>query len=144
MRTVTLVGAILITAAVALVQSGSLHGHDGEHAFVAIPSLGQLPPTSLAPRENVEYVDGHNGFTGGHVAIQGNRLYLGSYGRGLHIYDISSPANPRFIGQYTPGVRADAPPDAAVFGGRHIAVLNGTRRTHSALPRKPGPTGRSS
>jgi hypothetical protein len=133
-RTATLVGAFLITAAVALLQSGAILGHDGDHAFVAIPSLGQLPPTSLAPRENVEYVDGHNGFTGGHVAIQGNRLYLGSYGRGLHIYDISSPAAPRFLGGYTPGVRADTPPDAAVLGGRQIAVLNGTSRTHSALP----------
>jgi hypothetical protein len=133
-RTVTLFGATLVTAAVALLQSGMVSGHDGEHAFVAIPSLGQLPPTVLAPRENVEYVGGHNGFTGGHVAVQGNRLYLGSYGRGLHIYDISSAASPRLIGQYTPGLRADAPPDAAVFGKRHIAVLNGTRRTHSSLP----------
>ena len=133
-RMVTLFGALLITAAVALMQSGVIQGHDGEHAFVAIPSLGQLPPTVLAPRENVEYVGGHNGFTGGHVAIQGDRLYLGSYGRRLHIYDISSPAEPTFLGQYTPGLRADTPPDAAVFGGRHIAVLNGTRRTHAALP----------
>jgi hypothetical protein len=133
-RALSLVTAAVATAIVALTQSGTLQGHDGEHAFVAIPSLGQLPPTALAPRENVEYVGGHNGFTGGHVAIQGNRLYLGSYGRGLHIYDISSPANPRFLGGYTPGVRADTPPDAAVFGGRQIAVLNGTSRTHSALP----------
>jgi hypothetical protein len=135
-RTIALVGATLITTAVALLQSGAVRGHDGEHAFVAIPSLGQLAPTPLAPRENVEYVGGHNGFTGGHVAVQGNRLYLGSYGRGLHIYDISDPAQPTFIGQYTPGLRADTPPDAAVFGGRQIAVLNGTRRTstHSATP----------
>ena len=133
-RTVTLFSAMLVTATVALLQSGVVSGHEGEHAFVALPSLGQLPPTVLAPRENVEYVGGHNGFTGGHVAVQGNRLYLGSYGRGLHIYDISSAANPRLIGQYTPGLRADAPPDAAVFGKRHIAVLNGTRRTHSSLP----------
>jgi hypothetical protein len=118
-RLVNLSGAILIVEAVALLQSGVVEGHDGEHAFVAIPSLGQLAPTALAPRENVEYVGGHNGFTGGHVAIQGDRLYLGSYGRGLHIYDISDPAAPSFIGHYTPGVRADAPPDAAVFGGRH-------------------------
>jgi hypothetical protein len=49
----------------------------------------------------------------------------------------SRPAEPRRIGQYVPGgARADAPPDAAVFGKRHIAVLNGTRRTstHSAVP----------
>jgi hypothetical protein len=98
-------------------------------ASITIPSLG------LA--DNVSYVGGDNGFTGGHVVVQGERLYLGSYGRGMHIYDISEPAEPRRIGQYVPGgVRADAPPDAAVFGDRHIAVLNGTRRTstHSAVP----------
>ncbi|MBD0329605.1 MAG: hypothetical protein ICV64_05830 [Thermoleophilia bacterium] len=108
--------------------------HEGEHAVVAVAALGQLAPTALAPRENVEYVGGDNGFTGGHVAVEADRLYLGSYGNGMRIYDVSSPAAPRFLGRYTPGLRADAPPDAAVFDGRHIAVLNGTRRTHSALP----------
>jgi hypothetical protein len=94
-----------------------------------------VPPAGLG--EGFTRVGGDNGFTGGHVAVQGDRLYLGSYGRGMKIYDVSDPASPRRIGEYEPGgVRADAPPDAAVFGDRHIAVLNGTRRTstHSAVP----------
>ena len=73
-------------------------------------------------------------FTGGHVARQGSRLYVGSYGFGMRIFDISNPGAPVQIGSYLPGGRADAPPDAAVFDGRHIAVLNGTRRTSSSLP----------
>ena len=126
-------GAVLV-AAVLLGAVGSGAAHDGEHAIVPLVAFGELPPTPLAPRENVEYVGGDNGFTGGHVAIESGRLYLGSYGNGMRIYDISNPADPTFLGKYTPGLRADAPPDAAVFDGRHIAVLNGTSRTHSALP----------
>jgi hypothetical protein len=125
-------------AAIALVSAlalpGAVRAHDGDHAIVPLVAFGALPPTPLAPRENVEYIGGHNGFTGGHVAVEGDRLYLGSYGNGLRIYDVSDPAAPAYLGQYTPGLRADAPPDAAVFDGRHIAVLNGTRRTHGALP----------
>jgi hypothetical protein len=117
-----------------LVLVGAAPAHEGEHAIVPVLAFGQLAPTPLAPRENVEYVGGDNGFTGGHVAVEGDRLYLGSYGNGMRIYDISTPSQPRLLGQYTPGLRADAPPDAAVFDGRHIAVLNGTRRTHGALP----------
>ena len=99
-----------------------------------IVAWGDLAPSPLAPHENVEYVGGDNGFTGGHVAVESGRLYLGSYGNGMRIYDISNPADPTLLGKYTPGLRADTPPDAAVFDGRHIAVLNGTRRTHGALP----------
>jgi LVIVD repeat len=66
--------------------------------------------------------------------VQGDRLYLGSYGRGLHIYDISDPRSPQRIGAYTPGLRADTPPDAIDHNGRRFAVLNGTRRTHGSLP----------
>jgi len=90
--------------------------------------------TIAAPRSNVEYVAGRNGFTGGHVAVEGDRLYVGSYGVGFRIFDISEPANPVDIGGYTPGGRADAVPDAAVLDGRHIAVLNGTRRVSSPFP----------
>ncbi len=53
--------------------------------------------------------------------------------RAFRIFDISRPADPRQIGAYLPGNRADAVPDAAVYGSkrspRHFAVLNGTRRT---------------
>jgi hypothetical protein len=126
------VAVVSLTLFMTLAAAGG--AHEGEHAIVPIVAFGELPPTPLAPRENVEYVGGDNGFTGGHVAIEGNRLYLGSYGNGLRIYDISNPADPQFLGKYTPGLRADTPPDAAVFDGRHIAVLNGTARTHGALP----------
>jgi hypothetical protein len=78
--------------------------------------------------ENMRRVGGDNTSTGGHVVVEGNRLYVGAYGLGMRIFDISDRENPRLIGQYMPGVRADAVPDAAVLDGRHIAVLNGTRR----------------
>jgi hypothetical protein len=135
MRSTRLAGA---AAAVVLIGMSALPAaaHDLTHAQTAAPLAGLTIP-SLGLAENVDYVGGDNGFTGGHVVVQGERLYLGSYGRGMHIYDISRPGDPRRIGQYVPGgVRADAPPDAAVFGRRHIAVLNGTRRTssHSAVP----------
>jgi hypothetical protein len=138
MRSARLAGAVTaagILGAAALPAAA----HDGtgpEHAFTTAP-LATLTAPSLGLGENVTYVGGDYGFTGGHVVVEGDRLYLGSYGRGMHIYDISRPAEPRRIGQYVPGgARADAPPDAAVFGKRHIAVLNGTRRTstHSAVP----------
>ena len=93
-----------------------------------------LQASLVAPRQNVEYVTGSNGFTGGHVVVEGDRLYVGAYGLGFRIFDISEPAAPRLIGGYTPGDRADAVPDAAVIDGRHIAVLNGTRRVSSPFP----------
>jgi hypothetical protein len=78
--------------------------------------------------DGVRRVGGDNTSTGGHVVIEGNRLYIGAYGLGLRIFDISDRDEPKLIGKYTPGPRADAVPDAAVFDGRHIATLNGTRR----------------
>jgi len=86
-----------------------------------------LPPLA-ADLLDVEYVTGDNGLPGGHIAIEGDRLYLGSYGLGMRIYDIKDPSAPALIGQYMPGARFDAVPDAAVWEGRHIAVLNGTKR----------------
>jgi hypothetical protein len=85
-------------------------------------------PITTAISENVDHVDS-DPFTGGHVVIEGDRLYVGAYGVGMRIFDISDPASPRQIGGYLPGNRADAVPDAAVYGDRHIAVLNGTART---------------
>jgi len=81
--------------------------------------------------EGVRRVSGDNTSTGGHVVVEGNRLYVGAYGLGLRIFDIADPRSPRLIGSFMPGVRADAVPDAAVFDGRHIAALNGTRRVTS-------------
>jgi hypothetical protein len=131
---------VLLTLVVALVPAmSSAHPGGGGpdivngHGQLVNLTLGTLP-TPVTPPENVSYVTGDNGFTGGHVAVQGDRLYLGSYGRGLHIYDIADPRAPKRIGAYTPGLRADTPPDAIDYGGRRFAVLNGTRRTHGSLP----------
>ena len=127
--------ALALAAAALVALGGQAYAHDAGHQQVEATVFNSPLSAPLALAENAEYVGGDNGFPGGHIVFQGNRLYLGSYGRGLYIYDISNPAEPRRIGEYVPGgLRADAPPDAAVFGKRHIAVLNGTRRTHSALP----------
>jgi hypothetical protein len=131
-----LIPALILAAALALPVAAGAHTSDLSHGQVTFATTSPIA-APFGTGENVSYVGGDNGFTGGHVTVQGNRLYLGSYGRGMHIYDISAPATPRRIGAYVPGgVRADAPPDAAQFGDRHIAVLNGTRRTstHSAVP----------
>jgi hypothetical protein len=81
--------------------------------------------------DGVRHVGGDNTSTGGHSVVEGDRLYVGTYGLGMRIFDISDPEDPRLIGSYMPGVRADAVPDAAVFDGQHIATLNGTRRVTS-------------
>jgi hypothetical protein len=78
--------------------------------------------------DGIARVGGDNTSTGGHSVVEGDRLYVGAYGLGFRIFDISDPEKPQLIGQYLPGKRADAVPDAAVFDGRHIAVLNGTNR----------------
>jgi hypothetical protein len=111
--------------------STTAFAHDGlEHADHNAPGNPILTELITPGLEHVS----NSPFTGGHVARQGNRLYVGAYGAGLRIFDISKPAAPTEIGSYLPGGRADAPPDAAVFNGRHIAVLNGTRRTSGSLP----------
>ena len=106
----------------------------GDVIATAVSLVASFAAMLAAPRSNVEFVAGRNGFTGGHVAVEGERLYVGAYGLGFRIFDISEPANPVHIGGYTPGDRADAVPDAAVLDGRHIAVLNGTRRVSSPAP----------
>lgn len=125
------VRAPLVAAVVVLLglpASGpAAHEHDHPEHDVA----GN--PLTVAVTENVEMVDSDGGITGGHVVAEGDRLYVGAYGAGMRIFDISDPSNPREIGAYLPGNRADAVPDAAAYGSkrapRHIAVLNGTRRT---------------
>ena len=127
----------MVVAATLLVAVETGHANEVSHGQLSDITLADPWGPVLPLGKNVEYVTGDNGFPGGHVVVEGDRLYLGSYGRGLHIYDISNPESPRRIGEYVPdGLRADAPPDAARFGKREIAVLNGTRRTstHSAVP----------
>jgi hypothetical protein len=85
--------------------------------------------------EDVEYVGGRNGFTGGHVVTRGDRLYIGSFAIGMRIYDISDREAPELLGAWQPiEPRADAVPEAGVFDGRHIAVLNGTGRATQPDP----------
>lgn len=87
-----------------------------------------VPPSGVLS-SNVDYVSGDNTSSGGHVVVQGKRLYVGAYGLGMKIYDISDHEQPVEIGRYFPGnIRADAVPDAMQVGKRHIAVLNGTNR----------------
>jgi hypothetical protein len=127
---------LMLAAAVlaAVLGAATASAHDAGHGQVRITPFS-LPFTSpLAQSAGISYVTGDNGFTGGHIAFEGDRLYLGSFGEGMRIYDISEPERPQRIGEYLPGLRADAPPDAMRHGDREIAVLNGTRRTHAALP----------
>ena len=92
-------------ATIALVQTATAHPPEGEHGQTASTVFTGSLSVPLAA-ENASYVSGDNGFTGGHVTVQGNRLYLGSYGRGMHIYDISEPGSPRRIGAVHAGRRA--------------------------------------
>jgi len=113
--------------------------------FLAIAALlvGMLPilPANADQKENMNRVGGVQGSTGGHIVFEGARLYMGTYGAGMRLFDISDPENPDQIGTFEPGTtlepRADAVPDAAVFDGRHIAVLNGTGRTGNVPPNTP-------
>jgi hypothetical protein len=100
------------------------------------PSVHGATPT--ATQENVRLLATVPGNTGGHLVVEGNRLYMGNYGTGLSAYDITNPRAPVKIGQYLPGpsntdgadpgARADTVPDAAVWNGKHIVTLGGTSR----------------
>jgi hypothetical protein len=122
--------ALLIAISLALVASSTVTAsddplHDHSHANHNAPgNIAIAYPVA----EGVTRVGGMNVPTGGHVVVEGDRLYVGAYGLGMRIYDISDPERPVVIGEYLPGRRADAVPDAAVFDGRHIAILNGTNR----------------
>ncbi len=122
--------AVVVALGFAIAASGGVQAGDEPHEdlshAVHNPPGNTAVAYSLA--KGVRRVGGDNGATGGHSVVEGNRLYVGSYGLGMRIFDIADPASPRLLGSYLPGVRADAVPDAAVFDGRHIATLNGTRR----------------
>ena len=118
-----LVALALVSAPVVIASDGPLH--DLSHG-------NHNPPGNISVAypvaDNVAHVGGVNIPSGGHVVVEGDRLYVGAYGLGMRIFDISDPEAPALIGAYLPGKRADAVPDAAVFDGRQIAVLNGTNR----------------
>jgi hypothetical protein len=110
------------------------------------PAGAQGVSTPAATQENVRHLATVPGTTGGHVVVEGKRLYMGNYGTGLSSYDISNPRSPVKTGQYLPGpsmvegtvpvdrgIRADAPPDAAVWDGRHIVTLGGTNRVANLI-----------
>jgi hypothetical protein len=102
----------------------------------------------LLVQDNVRLVKNVPGSTGGHAVVEGNRLYVGAYGFGLRAFDISNPADPKVVGSYMPGpkvqanppsadlgARADTVPDAAIWNGRHIVSLGGTRRSSGQTDR---------
>jgi hypothetical protein len=126
-RLALLAAVPLVTASAA---SAGVVGTD-QHDHASHDVAGN--PSMVAVEQGVEHLDHDGGATGGHVVAEGDRLYVGAYGQGFRIFDISEPEDPRQIGAYLPGNRADAVPDAAVYGSkrrpRHLAVLNGTRRT---------------
>jgi hypothetical protein len=128
--------ALILAAVLALLATaagtGPAFAHDGDdHATHAAPGNPLVTTPLVTP--GLEHV-AHFPFTGGHVARQDMRLYVGAYGVGMRVFDVSQPGAPHQIGEYTPGSRADAVPDAAVLGKRQIAVLGGTRRTSGSLP----------
>ena len=113
----------LIMAPVAFGSDGPLHDlTHGNHN-----SPGNIA-VAYPIADNVARVGGENTSTGGHAVVEGDRLYVGAYGLGMRIFDISDRESPELIGEYLPGKRADAVPDATVLDGRQIAVLNGTNR----------------
>ena len=112
-------------------------------AVVAGALVAGQAGAALPYRENVRHVANVPGSTGGHVVVEGDRMYVGAYGIGMRAFSLANPAAPVEIGRYVPGpragaadpdpgVRADAVPDAAVWGGRHIVSLGGTSRTAGA------------
>jgi hypothetical protein len=126
---------VFFSALVAAVLAPSMaSAHDGPHheyktgLFELVsPTIAAFPGTGT---DNVTYVGGSNDFTGGHSAIQGDRLYVGAYGIGMRIFDLAQdPADPVEIGRIVrDGARADVPPDAIDVGDRKFAVQNGTSR----------------
>ena len=105
-------------------------------ALITTACLAAAPAALAQP--GATFTNGDNGWTGGHVMTEGKRLYAGAYGLGMRIFDLSNPADPRQIGEWT-GLkgngtrngRADAVPDAMTVGDRTFAVLGGTRRNTS-------------
>ena len=103
----------------------------------AVPSGGAEEQAAAADvvKENVVRVGGVNDSSGGHVVFEGNRLYMGTYGTGFRIFDISNPTQPEVIGEFQPGTpRADAVPDAIRYDGKEFVIFGGTSRVSGAIP----------
>ncbi|MBW3601724.1 MAG: hypothetical protein KY434_03365 [Actinobacteria bacterium] len=108
-----------------------------------LPAVAPAHGSPAVVQEHVRHVTTVPGATGGHAVIEGDRLYVGAYGLGMRLFDLTDPYDPQPVGEFYPGpqpgqpdndigLRADAVPDAAVFDGRHIVTLNGTSRTAGA------------
>jgi hypothetical protein len=128
LRAITLFTALVAATLAPTTASAqdSSHAMKARMSTLVAPTIAGLPGVN----ENVGFVGGSNDFTGGHSVIQGDRLYVGAYGIGMRIFDLSqNPADPPEIGRITgDGARADVPPDAIDVGGRNFAVQNGTSR----------------
>jgi hypothetical protein len=122
---------LLVALSSGLLWVGPARAHDGEHATHAAPGNPLVTAPQVTP--GLEHRANFPG-TGGHVARQSQRIYVGAYGSGMRIFNVADPGAPFQIGSYLPGGRADAVPDSAIFGTRRIAVLGGTRRTSGNLP----------
>jgi hypothetical protein len=131
-RAIAGVLTLALAAALVLVAGPTSAGHDplheAEHDLAHALHNPPGNPITYPLADGVARVGGDNTSTGGHVVVESDRLYVGAYGLGFRMFEISDPEKPTLIGAYLPGKRADAVPDAAVFDGRHIAVLNGTSR----------------
>ena len=97
-------------------------------ASLTIGMLPVLPAGADVAKQNMNRLTGFNNSSGGHIAFEAGRAYLGMYGAGFRIFDVADPKSPKLLGAYQPGPRADAVPDAAVFDGRHIVAFGGTSR----------------
>jgi hypothetical protein len=135
----SVLGLAAVCATLASPVAVQAHWEAGLAAGASTSGVSQSGP--------VGHVANLGGTTGGHVVVEGDRLYMGMYGVGMRIFDISQPAAPVELAQWRPadsaiGPRAvaDAPPDAGVFDGRNIAVLNGTGRTARQIPSSDGRT----
>ena len=122
-----LAGALVLS----LLAVAPASAHEGDdHATHNSPGN---PLTTAVVTAGLEHMANFPG-GGGHVARQNKRIYVGAYGEGMRIFNVRNPGAPFQVGAYEPGGRADAVPDGALWGGRKIAVLGGTRRTSSNLP----------
>src|SRR5687768_2719798 len=91
-RVRALVRAALALALLSLFLAAPAQAHDGdEHSDHNTPGNPIALPLTSAALEHIY----NSPFTGGHVAREGDRLYVGAYGGGMRIFDISEPAAPR-------------------------------------------------
>jgi len=69
--------------------------HEAEHDLAH--ALHQAPgnPIAYPLAHKLRRAGGDGTGTGGHVTVEGGRLYVGAYGLGFRMFDISDPEKPR-------------------------------------------------